>query len=233
MPQTRRERQRAATIEEIKDTARQHMVQKGASAISMRAIAREMGMTAPALYRYYESRDELVTALIVDAYHALARALEEALAEIPTSNHTERIRMAGRAYRDWALGSPQEYSLIFGTPIPGYAAPMEITGPAAGKSLAVLIQVLDTAYQDGVLPVDELSPELMELVDPWMGKFEYQGPPAVIHLTLACWAQIHGLVSLELNQHLTPMPGWYGNQAFFETEIEAMIDRMRLRRTHE
>ncbi len=91
MPLTRRERVRAATIDEIKEIARRHIAEKGAAALSLRAIAREMGMTSPALYRYFASRDDLVTALIVDAYNSLADALEAARDACEEADHAGRL----------------------------------------------------------------------------------------------------------------------------------------------
>jgi len=225
MPLTRRERVRAATIDEIKETARQQIAEHGAASLSLRAIAREMGMTAPALYRYFCSRDDLVTALIVDAYHSLAAALAESQ-ETDEESHTVRIMASAHAYRGWALEHPEEYGLIFGTPIPSYEAPLEITGPAAAESMAVLIQVLDAAYQDGVLSLAEPSPALLTLLDPWVDKLDYAGPPTVIHLALACWALIHGLVSLELFGHLAPAPEYGEVDPLFDAEIHAMVERM-------
>ncbi|MCK5315719.1 MAG: TetR/AcrR family transcriptional regulator [Anaerolineales bacterium] len=225
MPLTRRERVRAATIDEIKETARRQIAEHGAASLSLRAIAGEMGMTAPALYRYFEGRDDLVTALIVDAYHSLAAALAEARDAIYV-DHAASIIAAANAYRTWALTHAEEYALIFGTPIPDYQAPMEITGPAAAASMSELIQVLDAAYQDGKLATNELAPALGEMLQPWIEKLGYAGPPAIIHLALASWAQIHGLVSLELFGHLTADPECNEVDALFEAEIQAMVARM-------
>ena len=225
MPLTRRERLRAATTDEIKETARQQIAEHGAASLSLRAIAGEMGMTAPALYRYFEGRDDLVTTLIVDAYHSLAAALAEARDTIH-ANHAASVIAAANAYRAWALTHAEEYALIFGTPIPDYQAPMEITGPAAAASMSELIQVLDAAYQDGKLAMGELAPALGEMLQPWIEKLGYAGPPEIIHLALANWAQIHGLVSLELFGHLTTTPECNEVDALFEAEIQAMVARM-------
>jgi AcrR family transcriptional regulator len=225
MTLTRRQRMRAATIDEIKTTARQQMAEHGVASLSLRAIAGEMGMTAPALYRYFDNRDDLVTALIVDAYHSLARALEEARDAVH-DNHVASIIAGVNAYRTWALAHAEEYSLIFGTPIPNYNAPMEVTSPAAAESMVVLIQVLDAAYRDGKLTTGELAPALEEFLQPWVEKLDYGGPPAIIHRALASWAQIHGLVSLELFGHLAPTPEYGDVDAFYEVEIQALVARM-------
>ena len=101
--QTRRERLREATRDEIKAAARQQMKAEGSAAISLRAIARDLGMTAPALYRYYNSRDDLITALIVDAYTSQADWLERACALLPAGDHAGRLLMFVLAYREWSL----------------------------------------------------------------------------------------------------------------------------------
>jgi len=209
----------------IKEVARKQIAENGAPALSLRAIGRELKITAPAIYNYFPSRDDLVTALIVDAYHSLAEALA-ASQETGEESHSVRIMVSAHAYRGWALEHPEEYGLIFGTPIPGYEAPMEITGPAAAESMAVLIQVLDAAYQDGALSLAEPSPALLTLLGPWADKLDYSGPPTIIHLALACWALIHGLVSLELFGHLAPAPEYGEVDPLFEAEIQAMVERM-------
>src|SRR5262245_45041432 len=129
MYQKRAERLREAAIAEIKAIARQQMAEQGQAALSLGAIARAMGMTTPALYRYFESRDALITALIIDAYEALAIALEQADSATRSDDYATRFRAMARAYRDWAVAHPHEYALIYGTPIPGYHAPRERTVP--------------------------------------------------------------------------------------------------------
>ena len=226
MASTRRERLRAATIDEIKQIARQHMAEKGAASLSLRAIAREMGMTGPALYRYFASRDDLVTALILDAYHSLAAALRSARDAAPEDDHAARVLQTAHAYRNWALAHPADYQLIFGTPIPGYHAPPEITDPAAAQSMMVFISILDSTYRAGALRQEEVTPELIAQLQPWIDKFGYPGPLAVVHLALAGWAQLHGLVSLELFGHLCAPDAGGDAAALFETEIRVMMVRM-------
>ena len=228
MVRPKRNEQHPNLPEAIKETARKQIAERGAAGLSLRAIARELSITAPAIYNYFPSRDELVTALIVDAYHSLAAALAEARDAIH-ADHTASITAAANAYRTWALTHAEEYGLIFGTPIPDYHAPMEITGPAAAESMSVLIQVLDAAYQDGKLATGELAPALGEMLQPWTEKLGYAGPPAIIHLALASWAQIHGLVSLELFGHLTATPECNEVDALFEAEIQAMVKRMGIK----
>ncbi len=229
---TRRERVRAATIEEIKEIARQHMAEKGAAALSLRAIAREMGMTSPALYRYFASRNDLVTTLIVDAYNALADALESARDACAENDHAGRLAAIAHAYRDWALAVPQEYALIFGVPIPEYEAPPDITGPVAARSMAVFLDALDKAAQSGKADLTEIevffSSELQEQVQPWIDKLEFQGNPALLYLALSNWSMIHGLVSLEIFGHLDPHMVKGNSGALYRAEVATLARRLKL-----
>ncbi len=209
----------------IKETARKQIAQKGAAALSLRAIARELGITAPAIYHYFPNRDALVTALIVDAYNSLRDAMRASQAVDETS-HVGRILASARAYRAWALTHPEEYNLIFGTPIPNYCPPMEIIGPAAEGAMAVLIDVLDAAWRAGVVKTSGAFTSEPEMIRAWVNKFGYRGDPAVIYFALASWAHIHGLVSLELYGHFSAVAEPGTVDSFFETEIRAMLARM-------
>lgn len=214
----------------IKDTAWKQITENGAAALSLRSIARALHITAPAIYNYFPNRDALVTALIVDAYISLAESQIRALARLPEDDHPLRFQSLGLAYRQWALSHPSHYKLIFGTPIPGYSAPMEVTGPAAGQSMFALIQTIDAAYQADKLTTIKLSDELMQMVQPWIDNFEYQGHPAVIYYALASWAQIHGLVSLELFGHFDAISNTDATESFFSDEIESMAARIGIRK---
>mgnify|MGYP001559627726 CR=1 FL=1 len=206
---TRRERKHEAARAEILDTARKQMAEHGAAALSLRAIAREMQLTAPALYRYFPNRDELVTALIVEAYNSLADALGAAREAQPADALAARLFAIGLAYRDWALAHPQDYALIFGTPIPGYHAPEERTNPAAKRAMDVLIDALMTAWQAGQLdPAPEYgkpAPALQKQLAAWKKNYGYTAPTQALHLALVCWSRLHGLTSLELFHQIQPM----------------------------
>src|SRR5215218_7540265 len=146
----RRARVREATVAEIKAVARAQMAAEGTAGVTLRAIAREMGMTAPALYRYFGSRDDLVTALVADAYEALADAMEAAVAAAGAGGHAERMRAAFGAFPAWGLEHPTEFALIFGSPNPGYVAP-EATRPAGLRYTNLLAGLLAEAHADGAL----------------------------------------------------------------------------------
>jgi AcrR family transcriptional regulator len=209
MTLTRRERLRAATSEEIKQIARRHMAERGAAALSLRAIARQMGMTSPALYRYFSSRDDLVTALIVDAFNSLAASQEVSYKKYRSTPFQERLLALAEDYRMWALRHPELYSLIFGTPIPDYHAPAEITRPSAQKAIAPFVRLVIEAHQAGQIDYpatyEPLSTEVKQMLEVARGQAGNEGPPEIILLTLTGWGRIHGLVSLELYNHLQPM----------------------------
>jgi AcrR family transcriptional regulator len=133
---TARERARAQITREIKDEARRQLAEQGAQRLSLRAVARELGMVSSALYRYFASRDELLTALIIDAYDALGAAAEAAVAAGPAAVR-DRWRACCHAARDWAIAHPHEYALIYGSPVPGYQAPAETIAPAGRVALVI------------------------------------------------------------------------------------------------
>ncbi|MCU1359053.1 MAG: TetR family transcriptional regulator [Ilumatobacteraceae bacterium] len=152
-----RARVRAELTAEIKALARKQMAAEGASSLSLRAIARDLGMVSSAVYRYFPSRDELLTALIIDSYNELGEAAERADAIGDRDDLTGRWRRVSNAAFGWATANPSEYSLIFGTPIPGYAAPTDTIGPATRFTL-VLIRLIAQAAHLGVRPAVIVEP---------------------------------------------------------------------------
>lgn len=192
--------------EAIKETAWRQIAESGAPALSLRAIARELKITAPAIYNYFPSRDDLVTTLIVDAYNSLGDSQENALAGLSMDEHASRLSELGLAYRKWAVTYPQRYLLIFGTPIPNYHAPDDITLPAAVRALAPLIHVLQSAHEAGNLRVERLAPltpKLMSRLTEWQ-KFEGKSDIEALYLALVIWSRVHGLVMLEIGNHIPP-----------------------------
>src|SRR5215469_7189005 len=133
---TARERARAELTREIKEEASRQLAEVGADGLSLRAVARSLGMVSSALYRYFKSRDDLLTALIIDAYDAVGEAAEAAVASHTARHAAARWAAACRAVRAWALANPHEYALIYGSPVPGYRAPEATIGPAARVPLA-------------------------------------------------------------------------------------------------
>jgi AcrR family transcriptional regulator len=146
-----RARVRVAITEEIKMVAHRHLASDGAN-LSLRAVARDLGMAPSAVYRYFASRDELLTALIIDAYNAVGEVAEEAAA--PVEGFLDRWLAIGSAVREWALAQPHQWALIYGSPVPGYQAPQDTIGPAI-RVLLLIGQTLLEAYQAGRLRLGE------------------------------------------------------------------------------
>ncbi len=227
----RRERVRQATVEEIKSVARAQMAGEGTAGVTLRAIAREMGMTAPALYRYFGSRDVLVTALVTDAYDALADAMEAAVDAVPAGRHVERVRAAFGAFRAWGLAHPTEVALMFGSPFPGSVAP-EATRPAGTRYTNLLARLLIEAHAAGALDPARtqvrVPAELRRQVKDLQRRGGFPGAPVrVAAFGLGAWARVHGLVTLEVFGHLAPAVG--DGTALFEQELEAIIRQSGLR----
>lgn len=216
----RREKLHTVTREEIKALARRQMAEGGTASLSLAGIARAMELTPPALYRYYASRDELITALIVDAYEALAQAVGAGAAAVPAGRHGARLLAGLRAYRAWALASPGDFQLIFGNPIPGYIAPAEVTTPAARKALALLLGALQAAHAAGELrePPPDGAPAMALPAIP--GQLS-DVAPAVLAYGVSGWARVHGLVMLELFNHIQPIVA--DTAALFEREARALV----------
>jgi AcrR family transcriptional regulator len=142
---TARERVRAELTREITEIARRQLATDGAAGLSLRAVAREMGMVSSAIYRYFGSRDELLTTLIIDGYNAVGAAVEKAEAACPREDHPGRWVAACQAIRAWALAHPHEYALVYGSPVPGYQAPQQTIEPAS-RVAAVLGKIISDAY---------------------------------------------------------------------------------------
>jgi AcrR family transcriptional regulator len=211
-------------LNEIKTTAWRQIAENGAAALSLRAIARALHITAPAIYNYYPSRDDLVTALIVDAFISMGDAQFAAVQAAPAGDHCERLMALGLAYRQWAVTYPQRYQLIFGTPIPGYHAPLEITDPAASRSLAPLIDCLDAACQAGKLRIAQAGelPEGLRQQLQVFGQFHPVQHFFVLYAALAAWSRVHGLVSLEIGNQFPPFIE--DIQAIYQLQLDRLID---------
>ncbi|WP_406002269.1 TetR/AcrR family transcriptional regulator [Streptomyces sp. NBC_00829] len=193
-----RARARAEVTSAIKDEARKQLAAEGASKLSLRAVARELGMVSSALYRYFPSRDDLLTALIVDAYDAVGAAAETALAAVPDPHdHPARWTALCSAVRAWALAHPHEYVLIYGSPVPGYRAPMDTVGPASRVGLA-LVSIVRDAHRDSGIALPPLAEELRPEAHRLGATFAPDLPPAVVVALVSVWPQLFGLISFEL-----------------------------------
>lgn len=217
---TARERARAELTREIAEAARRQLATEGAAGLSLRAVARELGMVSSAVYRYFGNRDELLTALIVDGYNAVGAAVEEAEAACPRGDFAARWLAACRAVRDWALAHPHEYALVYGSPVPGYQAPEQTIGPAS-RVAGVLGAIVSDAHRAGVLeppggwppPPGAFAPDAARLRESVLAGV----PDDVVALALAGWASLFGLVSFELfgqfENVVTDRPAFFSHAA--------------------
>ena len=201
---TARDRARAELTEEIKIVARRHLAEQGTAALSLRAVAREVGMVSSAVYRYFPSRDDLLTALIVDAYNAVGAAAETALAANRRRNAAARWLAVSEAIRAWALAQPQEYALIYGSPVPGYAAPPDTIDPAGRIALALLQIVVDGVASGEITEGDAASvPRVVHADFAELRASAAPGvPDAVMSRTFLAWSELLGSISLEMFGHL-------------------------------
>jgi AcrR family transcriptional regulator len=204
-PPDRRARLRAWTREEIKAAALRQLEERGVEGISLNAIAKELGMTGPALYRYVTSRDELVADLVVDAWEELADALERAAEENAGASAAKRLGAIGLAYRAWGTAQPHRYRLAIQTRLgSGELAPERVI-PAAQRGMGVILDALEDlpkARRPKLEPPAELRPDL----DAWTQRVG--GPrlaPAILLRGVIFWSRLHGLISLELDRHLASM----------------------------
>jgi AcrR family transcriptional regulator len=198
---TARERAREELTHEIKLEARRQLASSGAQQLSLRAVARELGMVSSALYRYYPSRDELLTALIIDAYTELGEAAEQALASTAQGTPRDRWRAVWQAARTWARTNPHEFTLIFGTPVPGYSAPQTTIEPASRLPLA-LIGVVREAAPQPTLPGPPMLGALPEQLTRLAAEIAPDLPHQVLARAVAAWVQLIGVISFELYGHL-------------------------------
>ena len=198
-PRTARERARAELTTEITDAARRQLAEVGPADLSLRAIARDLEMASSAIYRYFASRDALLTQLIVDAYDSMGAAAEAAEATVDRDDHLGRWMAATRAARQWALDHRHEYSLIYGSPVPGYAAPTDTIDPA-GRVGLLLAAILADAARSGVLgPVPAPAPAGDVLAPGLADQLGADGAHAAAGVQ--AWTWLFGTISFELFGH--------------------------------
>ncbi|MFF0723963.1 TetR/AcrR family transcriptional regulator [Streptomyces sp. NPDC004134] len=193
-----RERARTEIAESIKAEARRQLADAGAARLSLRAVARELGMVSSALYRYYPCRDDLLTALIIDAYDAVGAAVERAVAAAPAADPVVRWTAACQAVRRWGLAHPHEYALLYGSPVPGYAAP-ETTTAHASRVARALVGVAEDADDAGLLhPATVESADVLRDAERLVRRLDVRLPPAAMARLVAAWSQLFGLVGFEV-----------------------------------
>ena len=191
-----RARVRAEMTDELKTVARRHLATDGAN-LSLRAVARDMGMASSAVYRYFASRDELLTALIIDAYDSLGTAAEKAHEDAGASGQDRWLAIC-HAVRDWALADPHQWALIYGSPVPGYSAPEDTIGPAT-RVILLIGRMLVESWQGGDLILGE-APEgrYAEELANVAAFLDPDVPARLVGDTMAMFIQLLGAVSAEL-----------------------------------
>lgn len=204
-PRTARELARAELTRAILDSARKQLAEVGPAALSVRAVARDLGMASSATYRYFRSRDDLLTALLIESYDEVGEAVERADRSV-----TDRDDLAGRwravchAVRGWAVANPHEYALLYGSPVPGYAAP-EATVPAASRVPLTLLSLTHDAQRAGrklgapALPVPPAEADALAGI---RALTDFTISDERLVRSLMAWATLFGHVSLELFGHM-------------------------------
>lgn len=200
-------RPRTDTVAEIKEVARRLLVSGGPAAISLRAIGREVGVTAPALYRYFPSLDALVEALAEDLFAELTAAVRAARDDLTGEVPLARLQGMARAFRRWSLGHPREFGLMFG----GALTHCDTAGFAE-----LFLDELTGLYRDRPMPA--APPLTMPITDPRLQRF----PAPAVQVFLSAWSRVYGLVSLEALGHLR----WAVDdlEPLFERELAALSD---------
>lgn len=227
MPVRRRDRIRNATVAEIKAQAWSQIAESGPATLSLRAVAREMGMTSSALYRYFPSRDHLLSALAADGFASLADELEAAERKVRSRRleDGELFLTLVRKYRAWAITHPREYALMFGTPVPGF----EQSGPEAKlemvRGVNVLFRCMVTSLEEGDIVPPPLHPtvdrKLQAKLRKWNDHAGSELPPEALATCMFVWTQLHGAISLELFGHL-PEPLMPAGE-LFEQQMRTLV----------
>jgi AcrR family transcriptional regulator len=222
---TRRERARAETTAEILDAARAQLREVGAAQLSLRAVAGALGMSPAGLYRYYDSREALLTALIAEGFDALAAAVGEARTAVGGRDLTDQLYAAALAFRDWGLAHPHEFGLLYGDPIPGYAAPADGPTSAASRRVGVaLLPPLVHAWRAGRLRVPALSGTPDAATRRWAAALAPDLPVPAAAAIMGLWTRLHGLVVLEVFGHLR----WLGPDTgpLARAQLEALVGEL-------
>ena len=213
-----RARARIEMTSEIKRIAREHLAADGPD-LSLRAVARDLGVVSSAVYRYFDSRDALLTALIIDAYDSMGAAAEAAEAAVPRRDLTGRWLTLGRSLRTWSLARPHEYALLYGSPVPGYAAPADTIGPAS-RPVVVFASILRDGVERGVVASADRLPKTVRADIDAIGDLFRGIPAAVVVRGMTAWAQLFGALSFELFGRLRN--GIHDYDAFFDHQLKAM-----------
>jgi AcrR family transcriptional regulator len=204
---SRRERLRAATMLEIKETARRFLVEHGPDAVTLRAIAREMGMTAPALYRYFASHEELLRNVIGDIFAEVASDIQAAIQEVAAEGMTAKFTASAREFRRWSLNHPREFALIFGSPLPGIDLNhTDIADKSGQEFMAVFLGLYLELWQQQPFRVpapEDIEPSLRAQLERFRDSVGSPLPTGAILSFAYCWVRLYGMVSMEVYGHLS------------------------------
>lgn len=210
-PRTARDRAHQEITAEILSAARARLAAGGPNELSLRAVARDVGMVSSAVYRYFPSRDELLTALLVEAYDELGAAAEAADEQVADRDDVRARWMAVcRAVRAWALAHPHDYALLYGTPVIGYAAPQDTVTPAV-RVVVRLVAVVADAHRLGAHEPAPPAGAPEGFADSFRSAvpairaavgLDLDSSPEVVGRTLMAWSAIFGAISFELWGHL-------------------------------
>lgn len=220
------QQKRHKVYQEILTAAWTQMRETGAGGLSLRGLARALGLTAPALYNYFPSKDELVTALILQAAEDFTQAQRTALRTTARTGLARLIDL-GAAYRDWALARPQAFSVLFGDPIPGYTAPLDRVQPAMGCMLDPLVEVLADAQAGGELAWP-LQPTLSPILAAELAGYAVNQPtvlPDVLYLAVIIASRVQGLVIMEVGRQLPPT--FLDGAGLFQREMDRIYQEYR------
>lgn len=222
VPRTARARARADITREIVTCARRHLDSEGAAGLSLRAVARDLGMVSSAVYRYVPSRDALLTTLLIEGYVCLGEAVEVAEARARRSDVEGRWLRTCRATRRWACERPQEWALLYGSPVPGYAAPPETIEHATRIPLLLVRQLVDAVAAGGQAgtALTAAPPRLERLVAPTRAFFGNTVPVELVVRGLIVWTHLVGAVSFELFGHR--VGSTTDDARFFDEEMRRM-----------
>jgi AcrR family transcriptional regulator len=225
---SKRQESREKIEAQIIELGRRHLVTEGAAGLSLRAIARDLGMVSSAVYRYVASRDDLLTLLLVDAYSELADAVDRARAA-PAESWRDQLHAMAHAARGWAIGQPARWALLYGSPVPGYQAPRERTVGPGTRVVGALFEAIGAGIAAGDIPqsnvsvAQPLSSDFARLRE----EFGFGGDDAAVAKCFLLWAGLVGAISLEVfgqyGADTLTQPG-----AVFDTQVGLLIDMLSL-----
>ena len=242
LPRTARARARTEITREILDAARGYLATDGAPALSLRAIARDLGMASSGLYRYFKSRDELLTRLIIDAYDSLGAAAEASESVVDRADLADRFTAICGAVRTWALAHPNEYALIYGSPVPGYVAPPDTVAAVSRVATLLMWIIVDAAATGRIPAIDVQAPEdaatgtrapedaVAAALAPIRSYLPPDIPAPLVQRALMVWTGLYGVISFELygQLHQVVGEGSADRDTFFAECIRRWLEFMNL-----